>query len=316
MIIRGNTVGTTMPRTNWAQNDPNKADYLKGRDELAQLIQNAMKSGNDAQTAADNAQATADNALPKSGGTMTGAVDMGGNKITNLAAPTANGDAANRLFVEDTVAAAADNVKAVYKIKTYTDPTQFGCTNVSTLNEVYSALPDGSIFIYNATALTDVSWNFPQQSATLVISKASNPRGIIQLFAAYSAKVYAMHIVSASGNVSPSGVWTEITEQRTKVDLLWENASPGSTFANQKISIALSGYVAVLVYLRFDNTASFYSYGILPVSGGAAFLSSAGNGVTYRKCTPSTSGLTFGTGVKSSNEDNKYCIPVAIYGIK
>ena len=39
------------------------------------------------------AQATASAALPKSGGTMTGAIAMGSHKITGLAAATTNGDA-------------------------------------------------------------------------------------------------------------------------------------------------------------------------------------------------------------------------------
>ena len=35
MKIIGNTVGTTMPRTDFTQTDPKKADYLKGRDLIA-----------------------------------------------------------------------------------------------------------------------------------------------------------------------------------------------------------------------------------------------------------------------------------------
>ena len=69
MKIQGNTVGTPMPRTDFNQANPAKADYLKGRDDLLQLIQDAKTAGNnagiaagDAQTAADNAQTAANNA--------------------------------------------------------------------------------------------------------------------------------------------------------------------------------------------------------------------------------------------------------------
>lgn len=45
--------------------------------------------------------------LQLSGGTMTGAIDMGSNGITNLAAPSAGTDAATKAFVESTDAARA-----------------------------------------------------------------------------------------------------------------------------------------------------------------------------------------------------------------
>ena len=40
--------------------------------------------------------------MAKAGDTMTGALAMGSNKITGLAAPTADTDAANRKYVLDT----------------------------------------------------------------------------------------------------------------------------------------------------------------------------------------------------------------------
>jgi hypothetical protein len=50
-----------------------------------------------------------DSYLPKSGGTMTGAIAMGAQKITNLGAPTATTDAATKAYV-DGVAAAGGSV--------------------------------------------------------------------------------------------------------------------------------------------------------------------------------------------------------------
>lgn len=45
-------------------------------------------------------------ALPKSGGTMTGDIAMGGNKMTGLGAPSADTDAANKKYVDDNFLAA------------------------------------------------------------------------------------------------------------------------------------------------------------------------------------------------------------------
>ena len=100
MIIHGNTVGTTMPRTNWNQTDPAKPDYLVGKDIVDQLIQTAQTTADNAKTAADNAktaadaaQSTANAALPMAGGTMTGAL--------NVLDPTENAHAANKGYVDE-----------------------------------------------------------------------------------------------------------------------------------------------------------------------------------------------------------------------
>ena len=66
----------------------------------------AQTAANEAKTTASSAQTTANNALPKSGGTMTGIINMGSKKITNLADPTADTDMVNKQYVDK----AAQNV--------------------------------------------------------------------------------------------------------------------------------------------------------------------------------------------------------------
>lgn len=69
-----------------------------------------------AKSTADSALAKANAALPKSGGTMTGAIAMGSNKITGLAGPSDNADAANKKYVDDAVKAGiATSDAMVYK---------------------------------------------------------------------------------------------------------------------------------------------------------------------------------------------------------
>ena len=113
MKIVGIPVGTTMPRTDYNQTNPEKADYLKGKEDLDRSIQNAQTAADNAQTAADNAQTAADNAqtaadnaqtsadnaqktandaLPKAGGTMTGNL--------NIPDPTEDSHATNKKYVD------------------------------------------------------------------------------------------------------------------------------------------------------------------------------------------------------------------------
>jgi hypothetical protein len=70
---------------------------------------NVSDPGGTAAAAAAAAQATANAALPKAGGTMSGAIDMGGFKITTLGAPSAAGDAARKADVDAVTAAGSIN---------------------------------------------------------------------------------------------------------------------------------------------------------------------------------------------------------------
>jgi hypothetical protein len=101
MIIRGNTVGTLMPRTDYNQTDSMKPDYLVGKDLLDKNIADAKKAGTDAQNTANQAKKLGDNALPKSGGKMTGNIDMDGKHILNLPEPTQDTDVVTKLFMEN-----------------------------------------------------------------------------------------------------------------------------------------------------------------------------------------------------------------------
>jgi trimeric autotransporter adhesin len=58
-------------------------------------------------------QTTAEGALQRSGGTMTGNIDMGGNRITNVAAPMAGTDAVNRDYVDGLAAAGSATTNAL-----------------------------------------------------------------------------------------------------------------------------------------------------------------------------------------------------------
>lgn len=87
MIIRGNTVGTTTPRSNWNQNDPKKVDYIIGKDVVDAAIaaaqttaDGAVTASGNAKTAADNAQSTANTAKSNAATAQTTADNHAANK--------------------------------------------------------------------------------------------------------------------------------------------------------------------------------------------------------------------------------------------
>lgn len=67
MIIRGNTVGTTVPRPDYGQTDETKSTFILNKPDSAIAK---------AQQTADTAKKTAEAALSRSGGTMTGPVTV------------------------------------------------------------------------------------------------------------------------------------------------------------------------------------------------------------------------------------------------
>ena len=82
MIIRGNTVGAARRLPDYAQQDEKAVDYIRNKPDAA--IQKA-------QDTADAAKSTAEAALPKTGGTVTGAL--------TVPDPTQPGHAANMGYV-------------------------------------------------------------------------------------------------------------------------------------------------------------------------------------------------------------------------
>ena len=80
-------------------------------------------------------QTQLDAKLPKSGGTMSGAIAMGTNKITGLGTPTSDADAATKKYVDDTVSAVVDGAPDL----------------LNTLNELAAAINDDANYASTLT---------------------------------------------------------------------------------------------------------------------------------------------------------------------
>jgi hypothetical protein len=80
-------------------------------------------------------QTQLDAKLPKAGGTMSGAIAMGTNKITGLGTPTSDADAATKKYVDDTVSAVVDGAPDL----------------LNTLNELAAAINDDANYASTLT---------------------------------------------------------------------------------------------------------------------------------------------------------------------
>ena len=110
LYVRRSLNGSTRSfRIYWGDSDVLRADAAYGGtvenylelqpDETAFKRAVNIASGGTGATNAADALANL-GGLSKAGGTMTGAINMGSKKITNLAAPTNNADAANKSYVD------------------------------------------------------------------------------------------------------------------------------------------------------------------------------------------------------------------------
>ena len=84
MKISGAMIGNAAPRADWAQADEKRADFIRNKPDIGRIEQNVEAVG-----------ALAEAALPKAGGTMTGAL--------TVLEPTAEGHAANKGYVDELV---------------------------------------------------------------------------------------------------------------------------------------------------------------------------------------------------------------------
>ena len=113
--------------------------------------------------------------------------------------------------------------------------------------------------------------------------------------------------------------------------LLWSNASKTSAFVGQSLAVSTVGYDYLMIvcgygtYARNGTTATHYR--LRPIGDGDTEVGLAVNyisdtlglSIPFRKLVVSSNrkSLTFDTGHRSDGtEDNAYCIPYYIYGIK
>ena len=111
----------------------------------------------------------------------------------------------------------------------------------------------------------------------------------------------------------------------SKMDLLWTNASPSSSFAEQTISIDLSSYSAVVVETVHDEDGAPYGFNFICEKNRQTTLTTFSMRVTFRVrrrgCTVTDAGISFLDAYDSASWENNsklnnVAVPFKIYGIK
>ena len=155
-VIWGNTCSTTQARADYAEDDPKKSSFILNKPNEA--ISKVQKT-------AENAKNIAEAALARSGGTMTGALNMGSQKLTGLPAPVDDTDAVGKAHMESYVAGKrksvtvtllangwADNKQTVSVAGVTADETKTDViTSVKADNENYEAYVDAGIRPFSQT---------------------------------------------------------------------------------------------------------------------------------------------------------------------
>ena len=102
-------------------------------------------------------------------------------------------------------------------------------------------------------------------------------------------------------------------------ELLWTNASPSSTFADQSVTLP-SGYAGYIVEGKFlTSTDGYLCKTYIPVGSTTPCFASTGvanNGISIRLATASTTGIAFQQGHMNGSVNNGVCIPTYIWGVK
>jgi len=212
----------------------------------------AYDRGSTGVTNAATAQSTADAALPKAGGTMSGAIAMGNNKITGLGTPTDAGDAATKSYVDNVstgvnihdavVAATTGTIAGVYAAgSTTANPPGDGGTGV------------GATITYSATGVVtlDTSVTLAQGDRVLVKDGTTALSGA-------SSVANGIYVVTTAGAVGTAAILTRSTDADNShfgdlsagdlVYVIGGNTYAGDQFVQTTKGTATSGTGADLTY--------------------------------------------------------------------
>ena len=215
-----------------ASSDPKGVKYA------VEEAEDAVSTAGTANTNANNAVNTANAALPKSGGTMSGAIAMGTNKITGLGDPGADQDAATRKYVTDN-----------FYTKDQADTAFFNVSTSDTIKD-NETFPDNDSTIATTAAIND-----------RIIALVDEVGGFVPLVDETDFPDYNPDINSAAGTIVSigtivkSGGWTPAGGTVTIPASSLDNLSNDLTITGCGSTVLAEGYGVLVETKALSDTA-------------------------------------------------------------
>ena len=273
--------------------------------------------------------------LSKSGGTMTGAINMGSKKITNLATPTADADASTKKYVDDGLNGKQDTITGL-KPSMAMICDQYGKVTAS------SVVTTGELgYLSGARANIQNQLDDKEPTITTLALEKGGTGATTANEATYKI-IGGMPETTAAVNDESLFVFRRTTpsvENGTvfykKAPLLvdylsqklvprfvqiWNNTSSGSNFADQVLDIDVTGFDFIMVRYKVYKTtqAGTYHCALIKTSG-AGILETVSQSGKYRGVSfPTTGGVRIGNVYNADDTEgtNDFIIPFEIYGCK
>ena len=153
---------------------------------------------------------------------------------------------------------------------------------------------------------------------------AGNDNGTVQEFQDENGDpIFPVTLAKAVMTFDGESVERKLLNLGNNVALLWENASPASEFAAQKVEIDSYKYDAVIVCANFNTEETVAVAGLILHKGEVGKLSVSAESNRYRRAEFNDEGVVFsdgsyfGTyGTNTASVRNTDTIPLRIYGVK
>lgn len=206
-----------------------------------------------------------------------------------------------------------------HHMKLYSGLEQLGLTvGTETIEGIATALPTFSRLTITVGSTNNASI-YPNSNNGLLVVEKTAPSRIVFTFTNNNGKQWiGVYAIVTSGNTWTG--WKTLTAKDVgalTMELVWENASPSSSFGKQTVALNLADFAGVFIYYKNQNSGSvYYSTGFIGKDDEFTLVytpSVASTVAVVRKGSVSATGVTFAA---TSNEDSKYDIPLKIYGIR